>query len=130
LQNPKFLKIEEVIMIHDDQINSFGGTLGIRDYGLLESAISQPKASFSGQLLHPNIESQAGAYLYHLTMNHPFVDGNKRTAFAVTDTFLRLNGYSLNIEDQEAYELVIKVATRELNKQNLIKYLSTVILKR
>ena len=123
------MKIEEVIMIHDDQIGSFGGILGVRDYGLLESAIAQPQASFSGQLLHPDIYSQAGAYLYHITLNHPFIDGNKRTAFAVTDTFIRLNGYSLNIQDQEAYEMVIKVATRELDKQSLMEYLSTTMLE-
>ncbi|ACK71290.1 death-on-curing family protein [Gloeothece citriformis PCC 7424] len=128
MQSPKFLRIEEVIRIHEDLINSFGGSLGIRDYGLLESAIAQPQVSFGGELLHPNIYSQAGAYLYHLTLNHPFIDGNKRTAFAVTDTFIRLNGYYLTIEDQDAYELVIKVATRQLNKQNLTDYLSTVIL--
>lgn len=116
-------------MIHDDQIGSFGGILGVRDYGLLESAIAQPQASFSGQLLHPDIYSQAGAYLYHITLNHPFIDGNKRTAFAVTDTFIRLNGYSLNIQDQEAYEMVIKVATRELDKQSLMEYLSTTMLE-
>lgn len=91
MQNPRFVTIEEVIMIHDDQIKSFGGSLGIRDYGLLKSAVFQPQVSFNGQLLHPNIYSQAAAYLYHLTMNHPFVDGNKRTAFAVTDVLELIN---------------------------------------
>lgn len=114
-------------MIHDDQIEYFGGSLGVRDYGLLESAIAQPQASFSGQLLHANIYTQAAAYLYHITMNHPFIDGNKRTAFAVMDTFIRINRHSLIISDQEAYDLVIKVATRQLNKQDLSQYLSQTI---
>ncbi|WP_107668542.1 type II toxin-antitoxin system death-on-curing family toxin [Cyanothece sp. BG0011] len=129
MQNPRFVTIEEVIMIHDDQIKSFGGSLGIRDYGLLKSAVFQPQVSFNGQLLHPNIYSQAAAYLYHLTMNHPFVDGNKRTAFAVTDVFIRINQYSLNINDIEAYEMMMKVATKVLSKQELILYLLESIIE-
>jgi death-on-curing protein len=129
LQNPRFVTIEEVIMIHDDQIKSFGGSLGIRDYGLLESAVFQPQASFNGQLLHPDIYSQSASYLYHLTMNHPFIDGNKRTAFAVTDVFIRINQYSLNINDIEAYDMMIKVATKVLNKQELILYLLESIIE-
>lgn len=129
MQNPRFVTIEEVIMIHDNQVESFGGSLGIRDYGLLESAVFQPQASFNGQLLHPDIYSQAAAYLYHLTMNYPFIDGNKRTAFAVTDVFIRINQYSLNLNDQEVYEMMIKVATKVLNKQGLILYLSKSIIE-
>ena len=65
-----------VLAIHDDQIASFGGTSGLRDEGLLQSALAQPQATFGGQLLHPSIAEQAAAYLYHLAMNHPFLDGN------------------------------------------------------
>jgi death-on-curing protein len=86
-----------VLSIHARQIERFGGTPGVRDEGLLESALAQPQATFGGQFLHPTISEQAAAYLYHIAMNHPFIDGNKRTAFAVTDTFLRLNGCALNL---------------------------------
>lgn len=86
-----------VLNIHARQIEKFGGTNGIRDEGLLESALAQPQVTFGGQLLHPTIPAQAAAYLYHLAMNHPFIDGNKRTAFAVMDTFLRVNGYVLTL---------------------------------
>ncbi|WP_293253487.1 MULTISPECIES: type II toxin-antitoxin system death-on-curing family toxin [unclassified Microcoleus] len=92
MQTPRFISLDEVLELHEDQISSFGGTSGVRDEGLLESALAQPQATFGGQLLHPTISEQAAAYLYHLAMNHPFIDGNKRTAFAVADTFLRLNG--------------------------------------
>ena len=105
--------------IHARQIEKFGGTLGIRDEGLLESALAQPQATFAGELLHSIIHEQAAAYLYHLAMNHPFIDGNKRTAFAVMDTFLRLNGYSLNLTNEQAYNLVMQVAQGQMSKSDL-----------
>lgn len=86
MQTPNFINSELVLKIHERQISKFGGSLGIRDQNLLESALAQPKATFGGQLLHSTIYEQAAAYLFHLTMNYPFIDGNKRTAFAVMDT--------------------------------------------
>jgi death on curing protein len=103
LLTPNFLFLSEVLRLHEDVIASFGGSLGIRDEGLLESALAQPQATFGGEFLHATIYEQAAAYLYHLAMNHPFIDGNKRTAFAVMDTFLRLNGYQLSLTNEAAY---------------------------
>jgi death-on-curing protein len=123
LQTPKFIEIDQVLQIHADQIESFGGSRGIRDRGLLESALAQPRATFGGELLNPTISEQAAAYLYHLAMNHPFIDGNKRTAFAVMDTFLTLNGYCLTLDDESAYDLVLRVVTREIDKDGLGEYL-------
>ena len=97
MPTPNFVSKSMVLSIHARQIERFGGTPGVRDEGLLESALAQPQATFGGQFLHPTISEQAAAYLYHIAMNHPFIDGNKRTAFAVTDTFLRLNGCALNL---------------------------------
>lgn len=119
MQTPEFLSKNSVLKIHARQIEKFGGTPGIRDQGLLESALAQPQATFSGQFLHQKIHEQAAAYLYHLAMNHPFIDGNKRTAFAATDTFLRLNGYSLTLADEEAYHLVLQVAQGKIGKDEL-----------
>jgi death on curing protein len=119
LQTPKFLSLDEVLELHDDQISSFGGTPGVRDEGLLESALAQPQATFGGELLHRKIAEQAAAYLYHIAMNHPFIDGNKRSAFAVTDTFLRLNGFYLNLTDDRAYDLVMQVAQGTMTKTEL-----------
>jgi death on curing protein len=119
LPTPKFLSLDEVLELHADQISSFGGTPGLRDEGLLESALAQPQATFGGQFLHPTISEQAAAYLYHIAMNHPFIDGNKRTAFAVTDTFLRLNGCALNLTDDEVYDLVMRVARGTMTKEEL-----------
>ncbi len=125
MPTPKFITWNEVLDIHTDQISSFGGSVGIRDEGLLESALAQPQVTFAGELLHPTIYQQAAAYLYHLAMNHPFIDGNKRTAFAVMDTFLRLNGYALNLTDEQAYNLVIQVVQNQISKQELIGYLQS-----
>ena len=91
MPTPNFVSKTMVLSIHARQIERFGGTPGVRDEGLLESALAQPQATFGGDFLHPTISEQAAAYLYHIAMNHPFIDGNKRTAFAVMDTFLRLN---------------------------------------
>lgn len=102
MPTPKFHSLDEVLELHADQISSFGGTPGVRDEGLLQSALAQPQATFGGDFLHPTISEQAAAYLYHIAMNHPFIDGNKRTAFAVMDTFLRLNGCALNLTDDRA----------------------------
>lgn len=94
---PEFLGIEDVLNIHQVLVEQFGGISGIRDEGLLESALAQPKATFFGELLHPTIHDQAAAYLYHITKNHPFLDGNKRTAFGAMEAFLRLNGFNLDL---------------------------------
>jgi death on curing protein len=123
LQTPKFLTISQVLDIHQRQIKRFGGTSGVRDEGLLDSALAQPQATFSGELLHPTIHEQAAAYLYHLAMNHPFIDGNKRTALAVMLTFLNLNDNTLNLSQDQAYNLVIQVVEKEISKEELSAFL-------
>ncbi|MDX2239347.1 MAG: type II toxin-antitoxin system death-on-curing family toxin [Leptolyngbyaceae cyanobacterium bins.302] len=129
MQSPKFPSTFSVKKIHIAQIKRFGGSSGIRDEGLLESALAQPQATFAGQLLHSSIHEQAAAYLYHLAMNHPFIDGNKRTAFATMDSFLRLNGYALNLSKEEAYTLVIQVIQGEIDKVQLSKQLEKMIIQ-
>ncbi|MBD0309397.1 MAG: type II toxin-antitoxin system death-on-curing family toxin [Microcoleus sp. T1-bin1] len=128
MPTPKFLSLDEVLELHADQISSFGGTPGVRDEGLLESALAQPQATFGGQFLHPTISEQAAAYLYHIAMNHPFIDGNKRTAFAVMDTFLRLNSCALNLTDDRAYDLVMRVARGTMTKEELSREFESCIV--
>ena len=77
--NPIFLSLAEVLEIHRDQIERYGGDPGIRDLDLLQSALAIPAAGFGGQYLHNDLYEMAAAYLFHITQNHPFVDGNKRT---------------------------------------------------
>ena len=123
MPTPEFIDKEIALTIHSDQIERYGGTLGIRDLGLLESALAQPQASFNGSLLHPTIAEQAAAYLYHISRNHPFIDGNKRTAFGVMEAFIRVNGYLLNLPNEEKYDLVLRSAQGELGKTELSELL-------
>lgn len=130
MQNPKFIPIEIVILIHDDQIKEHGGSYGIRDQGLLESALAQPEVTFGGQLLNPTLSAQAAAYLFSLVKNHAFIDGNKRTAFEVMITFLAVNGYDLILSEDQAYQLVIDIAENKLNKEQIILILEKAIKPR
>ncbi|BAZ28671.1 death-on-curing family protein [Cylindrospermum sp. NIES-4074] len=119
----KFVEKEDVLSIHDKQIRLYGGLSGIRDEGSLESAISQPQATYGGEFLHPTIFEQAAAYLFHINKNHAFIDGNKRVSFAVMVTFLNMNDYKINMEDDEAEELTIQVADDKVSKEELIEIL-------
>jgi death-on-curing protein len=123
LQTPEFVPKVDVLAIHKRQIERFGGLDGIRDEGLLDSALAQPQTTFFGELLHPTIPTQAAAYLYHLAKNHPFLDGNKRTAFATTVAFLGMNGYKLSMTEEEAYNMVMQVAQGEMSKEELSSFL-------
>ena len=93
-----FPTIEEVVAIHDDLLAQFGGSPGVRDWGALEAAVMRPQMGYYDGLL-----DEAAAMLESLAMNHPFVDGNKRTAVAATDTFLALNGHFIDCDSLAAY---------------------------
>ncbi len=123
MQTPRFIEMSEVLDIHNRQLHKFGGTSGIRDEGLLDSALAQPQATFGGQFLHPTLPEQAAAYLYHLAKNHPFVDGNKRTALAVMLTFLRINGYRLDLSADATYQMVLDVVEDKMSKEALGEFL-------
>lgn len=113
---PVFLMRDEVIALHIAQIEAFGGSHGVRDEGLLESALAMPGAGFGDDYLHRDVFEMAAAYLFHLVMNHPFVDGNKRTSLHAADVFLRVNGWDLSIEPHELHELVIAVTEGSADK--------------
>src|SRR5436853_5525532 len=93
----QFLTLRDVLILHDLSLETFGGEAGVRDQGLLESALAQPAQSFSSQYLHQFPTEMAAAYGYHLARNHPFFDGNKRTAWLATQTFLDDNGFELSV---------------------------------
>ena len=88
---PIFLTLDEVLEIHEQQIELYGGSHGVRDMNLLESALGVPQATFGGEHLHPTIAAMAAAYLFHIAQNHPFLDGNKRAGANAAITFLVLN---------------------------------------
>ncbi len=91
-----FLTLAEVIDIHADQIERYGGSHGVRDMNLLSSAVATPSASFGGDYLHANIYEMAAAYAFHIAQNHPFIDGNKRAALASALVFLEMNGSGIS----------------------------------
>ncbi|HJP30535.1 MAG: type II toxin-antitoxin system death-on-curing family toxin [Candidatus Latescibacteria bacterium] len=98
----RYLSLDEVLVIHERVIEAFGGAAGVRDLGLLESALFRPRTGY-----YKDIVEMAAAHFDSLLMNHPFVDGNKRVAFFATDVFLRLNGWRFQADPQEAHEFLI-----------------------
>jgi len=123
-----YLDVEDVLMIHLEQITNYGGDAAIRDHGLLESAIAQPQATFGGQLLHESVAQAAAAYLFHLAKNHPFVDGNKRTALASMLVFLTINGHDIRWEPDEAATITEGVASGTVSKEALTEAVAAAIL--
>jgi len=99
-----FLSLDEVLEIHRRVIESFGGADGVRDLGLLESALYRPQSGY-----YEDLAAMAAALFESMLMNHPFVDGNKRVAFFATDVFLRLNGWRLEVDADAAYSLLIEL---------------------
>jgi len=118
----KFLTLSEVLLILDDQIKNYGGKYGIRDINLLSSAVYMPESSFEGKYLHETIPAMAAAYAFHICQNHPFIDGNKRTALASSLVFLDINGYELNCKNETLYNKIMGVAKSETKKEELIKF--------
>ena len=116
---PRFLTMSEVLLILQDQVRRYGGTYGVRDPSLLSSALAMPSATFGGKYLHEGLLDQAAAYAFHLCQNHPFVDGNKRTALASALVFLSLNGVELDDPKEKLYELMMGVARGERSKAQI-----------
>jgi death-on-curing protein len=120
---PTFLSLAEVLEIHRDQIDRYGGAPGIRDIELLKSALGMPMATYGGQFLHTEIYEMASAYLFHLLKNHPFVDGNKRTAAVAALVFLALNGFYLDAPEDDFAETVLAVARGQLAKADVAVFI-------
>lgn len=115
----RFLTVEEVEYLHAAQVELRGGSHGLRDGGMLDSAVAMPEAGFGEQYLHEDLFEMAAAYLFHIVMNHPFIDGNKRAGFVAALAFLDLNGYELEMEQMAAYDLVIGVCEGTVTKKQL-----------
>ncbi len=116
---PVFLSLDEVLEMHDQQIERYGGSPGLRDVAGLESAIATPRATFGGEFLHTSIPAMAAAYLFHLCQNHAFIDGNKRVGANAAITFLFMNDWEPSFNQEELVEVVLSVASGELRKAQL-----------
>lgn len=126
----KFLDKNTILAFHQDQIETYGGSPGIRDEGLLDSALAQPKASFGGEYVHEDIFEMAAAYGFHICQNHPFYDGNKRTALIAIYTFLYVNGYRLKADKKSLFAIVIDLANGKVEKKELAEYMKKHTTKR
>lgn len=120
---PVFLTLEEMRDIHADQLERYGGSPGIRDVGLLQSAIAMPEAGFGEEYLHADLFEMAAAYLFHIVQNHPFVDGNKRVGGASALVFLQLNRSEVNVTNNALVETVLAVAQGKMGKPAVAEFL-------
>ena len=120
--DPLFLDVDDVIELHATQLEVYGGAAGLRDRGLLESAVAQPQGSFDGQLLHSDIFEMAAAYLFHIVQNHPFVDGNKRTGLIAALVFLDLNDVEIDAPKGSLHDLTLRVACSQANKSDIADF--------
>jgi death-on-curing protein len=116
---PEFLDVDDVVALHDALLDEHGGQAGIRDPGLLESAVAMPMATFDGVFLHEDLFEMAAAYAFHIAENQPFVDGNKRAAIGAALVFLDINGADVPEATEELHRAMLDVAARRLDKRRL-----------
>ena len=119
----RYLSLVEVLELHRRIINQSGGTLGVRDFGLLESAIAQPRMTFGGKELYPSLVDKAAALGFALIMNHPFVDGNKRVGHAAAEVFLVLNGMEIVASVYEQERIVLAIASGKMKREAFVAWL-------
>ena len=119
----RFIPNRIVSTIHSDLLQRYGGRPGLRDPGLLDSALAQPKITVGGKFVHKTLFDKAAAYGFHVCKNHAFVDGNKRVAFVLMDIFLQKNGWEVTSNEEEAYSMMISLASGKLSKAQLSKWL-------
>lgn len=119
----RFLSKENVLKIHAHQVNTYGGQHGLRDENLLDSALATPQMTFGGEFLHKTIEEMAAAYMFHLTMNHPFLDGNKRIGTATALVFLKANGYKFTAPEETLRQFAWKLASGGVEKDEVIAFI-------
>ena len=125
----KRLSKKQILMLHSQLIKATGGSKEIRDEGLLESAITMPFQSFSGEDLYPSIEAKAARLCYGLVKNHAFVDGNKRIGVHSMLVFLAINDYELKYSQKELYTIILNVASGKKDDKDLLKWIKQHKLK-
>ena len=119
----KYLYPKQVLYLYRQLIQQSGGSVGLRDEGLLESAVYRPQASFGGQDLYPDLFSKAAALGHSVISNHPFVDGNKRVGFEAMRLMLRMNGYDLHAPLEAKFDFIMEMAKGKLTEQAIADWL-------
>lgn len=120
----RYLTLREILEIYQRVMQQSGGLVGIRDLGALESAVAQPRMTFGGGELYPTVVEKAASLGFSLIQNHPFVDGNKRTAHAAMETFLVLNGYEIRATVGEQESVILQVASGRMNRDEFVRWLN------
>jgi death-on-curing protein len=126
----KYLNVNQVLAIHERSIEQFGGDPTIRDLGLLESAVAQPRAGFGGKDLYPELADKAAALAYSLVMNHPFADGNKRTGYGAMMRILSRNGYTMTGPLAEHMSVFLRLAAGEMNRDAFLLWVRDRIVRK
>lgn len=121
----RYLKVRVILSLHRRLLAKSGGAAGIRDFGGLESAAAQPKAIFAGVELYPTLIEKASALAYSIVMNHPFVDGNKRTAHAAMETFFLRNGFEIQADVDEQEIVMLRLAAGEMKREDFNEWLAS-----
>lgn len=121
----RYLTLGEILEMYRRVMQQSGGAVGIHDFGSLESAIAQPRMTFGGKELYPTIVEKAAALGFSLMQNHPFLDGNKRTAHAAMETFLVLNEYEISAPVDEQEQVILRVASGEMRRDAFTEWLRT-----
>ena len=119
----RYLSAADVLLIHRDTLGHEGGLDGVRDMGLLESAVATPRQQIAGVDLHPGLATKAAAYLYHIAMNHPFFDGNKRAAVMAALVFLQVKDAPRLPKPGELEKVTLGVAAGEISKADLVEWM-------
>jgi len=119
----RYLSLREILILHERIATESGGGVGVRDLGLLESAVAQPRQSFDGTDLYPSIPEKAAALGFSLISNHPFIDGNKRVGHAALEIFLVLNGHELHADVDEQERLILGIAAGEIGRKRLTEWI-------
>jgi len=123
MESPRFLTEQQVVALHAQLVQRYGGDPGVRDIGLLRSAIAQPAAMYDGAWLHADLFEMAAAYHFHLVSNHPCVDGNQRIGAACAIVFLAVNGVELEPDEAGLVEITLRVARGEAEKSDVAAFL-------
>jgi len=124
MSEPICLELDAVLALHDMQLAAFGGASGLRDAGLLESAVCRPRNVLCYATATPSLARLAASYAFGLVQNHPFVDGNKRTGLVVSFTFLKLNGQRITASEEDAYRTFLALASGALSEEALTDWMA------
>ena len=117
------ISVKQAIEIHEIVVKAFGGSMGVRDLGALESAMARPFQTFGGEDLYPDFFTKAAAIAESIIINHPFIDGNKRTGYGLLRIYLGLYGYEISASTDNRYELIINIASGTLKFDGIVEWL-------